>query len=125
MQKPVYASKVDEHAIVGNVLYNAIQDGTLVELLQCLRLLGLAFLLELEPARHYDVRAAVVQLDYLDRNLLADQGINVLYRPEVYVRARQKCLDTVYVHKSAALGLLADHALHSLAFFKDVFELVP
>ena len=112
VQQPVDAAEIDERAVVGDVLHDAVDDLTFFEILhQLLALLG-ARLFQHGAAGHHDVAAAAIHLQ--DLELLRDvhQRRDVADRTNIDLRPRQKRHGTVEIDGEAALDLIEDDALH-------------
>src|ERR1700733_2392015 len=90
MQQAVDAAEVDERTVIGDVLDHAVDDLALFEVLhQLLALLG-AGLFQHGTARHHDVAAAAIHLEYLERLRVVHQRCDVADRPDVDLRAWQE-----------------------------------
>ena len=87
VQQAVDAAEVDEGAVLGEVLDDALDDLAFLELVERLLLLLGALLLEHGLARQHDVAAPLVDLDDLQAELLADAGFQVAHGPDVDQRA--------------------------------------
>ena len=124
-KQPVDAAKVDECAVVGDVLDHAVDDLTLFEVLhQFLALLG-AGLFQDGAARHDDIAAAAIHLEDLERLRVVHQRRHVPDRPDVDLRARQEGDRAVQIDGESALDLIEDDALHLLIILERLFELAP
>ena len=80
MEEAVDAAEVDERAVLGDVLDDALDDLALLEVWQGLRSLHLALLLEEHAAGEHDVAALLVELDDLELVGLADELVEVADR---------------------------------------------
>src|SRR5207253_10985038 len=82
VEQAVHAAEIDERAEVGDVLDDALPHLILFELLHQLLALAGALALEDHSARDDDVAAALVQLDDLELELLAEQLVDVRHATE-------------------------------------------
>ena len=125
VQQAVDAAEIDERAVIGDVLDDALDDCAFLQRFE--QLLALFALIRFEhgAARYHDVVALAVELDDLEVHLLVFVRRRVFHRTDVDERARQERADAVHHHGEAALHLAVDRALHDRAFFKGLFELVP
>ena len=125
VQQAVDAAEVDERAVVGDVLDDAVDDLALFEVLhQFLTLLG-AGLFEHGAARHDDVAAAAIHLQDLERLRDVHQRRDVADRPDVDLRARQERHGAFEIDGEAALDLVEDDAGDLLVGLERLFELAP
>ena len=125
MQQTVDPAEIDEGAVVGDVLDDAVEDLAFLEARDQLRTLLGAALFEHGPARHDDVAARTVHLQYLKRLLRAEQRGDVAHRPDIDLAARQKRDGAVQIDGEAALDPAEDHPGHPLVRLKAFFELGP
>src|SRR5580704_5493232 len=86
VQQAVDAAEIDERAVLGDVLDDALDDLALLEGLERLGLLLVALLLEEHAAREHDVAALLIELDDLELVGLPDQLIEVPDGAEVDLR---------------------------------------
>ena len=77
VEQAVNAAEIDERAEVRDVLHDALTDLILLQVLHQLLALAGALVLEDHAARDDDVAAALVQLDDLELELLAEQLVDV------------------------------------------------
>ncbi len=125
VQQAVDAAEVHERAEVGDVLDLAFADLVLRQILEDRGLHPVALLFEDGAARDHDVAAALVQLDDLDRNVLAEQGVHVLDLAQRDLGAGQERLDSVEIHDHAALDLADQLALDHLPAVVRVLDAIP
>ena len=78
------------------------------------------FLLDGQLARNHHVAAAAVELDDLDRNVLPDEGIEIVHRPRIGLRTGHESLDAD-IHGEAALDA-AQHAAGDDQLFLKAFS---
>src|SRR6185503_2874438 len=125
VQQAVDAAEVDEGAVVGDVLDDAVDDLTLFEVLhQLLALLG-ASLFKDRAARNHDVAAAAIHLQDLERLRHVHQRADVADRTDVDLAARQERHRAVEIDGEAALDLVEDDAFDLFLFLESLFELDP
>src|SRR2546430_1285914 len=124
VQEPVDAAQVDERAVVRDVLHGAREHHALREDLERVLLLLFALLLEDGPSGKDDVATAPVQLDHLRADRLPDHRGEVLYGPEVHLRAGEEGLHA-HVHRQAALDDLHDPALDRQPLVVGLRDRVP
>src|SRR4029079_13979399 len=124
VEEAVDAAKVDECAVVGDVLDGAAEHFPFRKRFERgLLLLGVLFF-EQRLARQYDVAALLVDLDDAHPELLPLQRIEVSNRTDIDLRARQERTDAD-VHREATLDPLDDATDHDLALRVGLLDLVP
>src|SRR5438067_11870707 len=124
MQQPVDAAEIDEGAVIGDVLDDALEHLALGERLQrVLLLLGVLFL-EQRLAREHDVAALLVDFDHAHAQFLSAQRVEVSHRTDVDLRPGQEGADAD-VDRQAALDPLDDAADDDLALGIGLLDLVP
>ena len=124
VQQAVDAAQIDERAVVGDVLDDALEHLALGKHVERVLLLLGVLLLEERLARQHDVAALLVDLDHAHPQLLAAQRVEVADGTDVDLRARQERADAD-VHREAALDALDDAADHDLALGIGLLDLVP
>ena len=125
VQQAVDAAEIDEGAVIGDVLDDAVEDLAFLEAGDQLGALLGAALLEDGAARHDDVAARAVHLEDLEGLRRAQQRGDVAHRPDVDLAARQKGHGAVEVDGEAALDPAEDDAGHPLVRLEALFELGP
>ncbi len=125
MQEAVDAAKIDERAVVGEVLDRAFDDLPLGEVGDDLVALLGAALLEHGAARNDDIAAAPVHLQDLERLGHVHQRANVAHRTNVDLAARQEGDRPVEVDGEAALDLVEDDPFDLLVLLERLLELDP
>src|SRR5688572_27693435 len=124
VQQAVDAAKVDERAVVGDVLDRAAQHLAFGQRLQRrLLLLGVLLFQERLP-REDDVAALLVDLDHPHAQLLAAQRVEIADRTHVDLRTREERADAD-VHGQAALDAFDDATNDHLLLGVGLFDLVP
>src|SRR5215831_8395020 len=125
MQQAVDAAEIDECAVIGDVLDDALDGGAFLQVREQRLSLGSLAGLEHGAARHDHVVALPVELDDLELHLLALVGHGVLHRADVDERPREEGADTVGHDGEPALDLAGDHPLHQRAGFQRLLEIEP
>ena len=125
VDQSVHATKVYEHAVVGDILHGTLEDLTLLELTDDLLLLCLQLLLNEGLVRDNHVAELLVDLDHLEFHRLAYELIVVAYGVNVDLRAGEECLDTKHVDDHTALRAALDEALDDLILLEGCVHLVP
>src|SRR5205085_2500770 len=126
VQQPVDAAEVDEGAVLGEVLDDALDDLAFLQLLERHALQLGALLLEEHPARQHDVAALLVELDDLEAVGLADEGVQVAYRAQVDLGTGKEGLHAAADgDREAALDPRADGPLDELVALTRRGDLVP
>ena len=125
VQQAVDAAEVDERAVVGDVLHDAVDDLAFFEVLhQFLTLLG-AGLFQHGAAGDDDVAAAAIHLQDLELLRHVHQRRDVADRTDVDLRARQEGHRAIEIDGEAALDLIEDDALDLLLGVEGLLELAP
>src|SRR5262249_11972165 len=126
VEEPVDATEIDERAVLGEVLDDALDDLAFLEALERLTLELGPFLLDENAARNHDVAAVLVELDDLELVGLADEGVEVPNRTEIDLRAGEERLDPALDRDGeAALHALADGSLDELVLLAGDGDVVP
>ena len=125
VQQAVDPAQVDERAVVGDVLDDALDDRAFLQRLEQLLALRAEARLEHGAARHDDVVALAVELDDLEFERLAFERRGVLDRPDIDQRSRQEGADAVDHDGQTALDLAGDQAGHDGALLHRGFQVVP
>ncbi len=124
VQQAVDAAQIDERAVVGDVLDDALEHLAFGEGLErVLLLLGVLFFEE-RLARQHDVAALLVDLDHAHAQFLAAQRVEVPHGTDVDLRTGQERADAD-VHREPALDPLDDAADDDLALGIGLLDLVP
>ncbi len=125
VQQAVDAAEVDEGAVIGDVLDDAVDHLTFFEVLhQFLALLG-ARLLEHGATGDDDIAAPPIHFENLELLRHIHQRGHVADRTNVDLAARQECNRPVEVDGESALDLVEDDALNLLVVLEGPFELAP
>src|SRR5262249_22126439 len=125
VQQAVDAAEVDERAVVRDILDDAVDDLTFLEVLhQLLALLGAA-LLQHRAARHHDVAAPAIHFENLERLRHVHQRAHVADRPDVDLAARQERHGAVEIDREAALDLIEDDAVDLFVALERLLEATP
>ncbi len=114
VEQAVDAAEIDECTEVGDVLDDALPHLILLELLHQLLALAGTLVLEDHAARDDDVAAALVELDDLELELLAEQLVDVRHATERDLRAGEERVDAHEVDDHTALDLLDERAFDRL-----------
>src|SRR6185503_20748154 len=85
MQQPVYSPKVDERAVLGNILHCSFEHDAFLDIGEGIRLLQVGGFLENGFARDDDVAAFAIELDDADVDFLAEEPFKVAHRADVYL----------------------------------------
>ena len=125
VQQAVDAAEINERAVIGDVLDDALDDLALFELADDLVALLGAALFENRAARHDDIAAAAIHLEDLERLRHAHQRRDVADRADIDLRARQERHGAVEIDGEAALDLIEDDAFDLFLGLERLFELDP
>src|SRR5467141_326033 len=125
VEQPVDAAQVDERAVVGDVLDDALHGRAFLERSEQVLPLGAGGLLQHGAPGHDHVVPLAVELDDLELHLLALVGRGVLHRAQVDQRPGQERANAARHHGEAAFHLAGDHALHLLAGLERFLQLEP
>src|SRR5262249_4895001 len=120
----VDSAQVDESAVVGDVLDRALEDDTLLEHLEGLRLERGALALEHRAARHDDVAARAVELEDGEPAALPDVAVEVAGGTQIRVRAGQERRHAD-VDLQPALHLADDRSLDGAVALVRLLDLAP
>ena len=125
VEQAVDAAKINEGAVIGDVLDQAVDD-----LIFCQTrddfgpLLGAAFF-QNRTARDHDVAAAAIHLQNLERLLLMHQRPDIAHGADIDLRTRQERDGAVEIDGETALDLVEDDARDLLALLVQLFKPRP
>ena len=125
VQQAVDAAEVDEGAVVGDVLDEAVDDLALLEAGDDVGALLGARLFQHGAARDDDVAAAAIHLEDLERLRLMHQRADVAHGADVDLRAGKERDGAVEVDGEAALDLVEDDARNLLVLLEHLLEAGP
>src|SRR5581483_510310 len=125
VQQAVDAAEIDERTEVGDVLDDALPHLILLELLHQLFALAGALVLEDDASRNDDIPSALVELDDLELELLAEQFVDVRHAAERDLRTREERVDAHEVDHHTALDLLDEGAFDRLIVLVREADLLP
>jgi hypothetical protein len=125
VQQAVNAAEIDERAVLGDVLDDAVDDLALFERGDELGTSLGAGLFEHGAARDDDVAAATIHLEDLEGLRLAHQRADVADRADVHLRTRQEGDGAVEIDGVATLDRVEDVAHDLLAGLERLLELDP
>ena len=118
VQQAVHTAEIDERAVVGDVLDDALEHLTFLEVLdEFLTLFG-AGLFEDGAARDDDVAAALVHLQDLEGLRDVHQRRHVAHRADIDLAARKEGNGAVEVDGEAAFHAAEDLAVDALLLFE-------
>src|SRR5690606_10455295 len=125
VEQPVDAAEIDERAVIGDVLDDALEDLTFLQAGdQLAASLGAGFL-EHRAARDDDVAAAAIHLEDQERLRGAHQRADVADGADIDLATRQERYRTGEVDGETALHAAEDDAGHLLAGLERLLELGP
>src|ERR1700680_1629638 len=125
VEQPVNAAQVDECAEVRDVLDHAFADLVLLELLHQLLALAWPLLLEDDATRDDDIPPALIELDDLEIEGLAEELVDVGNATERDLRSGEECIDSHEIDDHAALDLLDQGAAHRLVILVGDADALP
>ena len=125
VQEAVDAAQVDERAVIGDVLDDAVDNLALFELGHDLgALLGAGFLKH-GAARDHDIAAPAIHFQDLEGLRHIHERRHVLDRADIDLAARKECNGAVEIDREAALDAIEDYALNLLAGVELLLKLGP
>ncbi len=125
MDEAVYAAKVDEYAIGGDVLDSAFEYLTLFEFGDDLLLLLFEFGFDECLMRYNDVAELLVDLHNLEFHSLANEDVVVADGLHVDLRAGEECLYAKHIDNHAALCAALDESLDDFVVFESLIDAFP
>ncbi len=125
MQQTIDTAEIDERAVIGDILDDAVDDLTLFKVGDDLVALLGAALFEDRAARDDDVAAAPIHRQDLEGLRHADQRRDIANRPNIDLAARQEGDGAVEIHREAALHLIEDDTFDLLVALERLFEFHP
>ena len=125
VEETVDATEVDEGAVVGDVLDDALDDGAFLERFEELGAFFAHVGFNDGTAGNHDVVALAVELDNLEFEGLAFVRRRVLDRTGVHEGAREEGADAVGHDGETALDLARDRTGDEFTGFESLFEVHP
>src|SRR5690606_8271230 len=110
VQQHVELAVVDECAEVGDVLHHTLTNLIDQQLIDEQLALRLPLALEDHSRAHHDLAPALVQLDDLELELLADQLVHIRNAPQRYLRAGEEGIHPHQVDGDTTLDLAGEYA---------------
>src|SRR5262249_50986028 len=123
MQKAVDAAEIDEGAIIGNILDDAVDDLTLLKLGNDLGALLGARLFQHGAARDNDIAAPAIHFQDLERLRHVHERCHVLDWADIDLASREEGHSAVEIDGEAALDAIEDHAFNLLPGIEFLLEL--
>src|SRR5262245_38000890 len=125
MEEPIDAAEIDEGAVVGDVLDDAVDHLALGEVLHELgALLGAGFLHD-GATRHHDIAAPAVHLEYLEGLADIHEGADIADRPDVHLAAGEEGNGAAQIDGEAALDAAEDDPIHAFVAGIGLLKLCP
>ncbi len=125
VEQAVDAAQVDECAVVGEVLDDALDGGSFLQVVEQRGALGAVFLFDDRAARNDDVVALLVELDDFEFQRFVFEIRRIAYGAHVHQRARQERAYIVEFHREPALYAAGDHTDDDFLFFERLFKARP
>src|SRR6266481_5757863 len=125
MQKPINSAHIHKRSILGQVLDDPGEDAAFFQVCEGFAALFILLFFQKLFARDYDVAAFLVELDDGDFHRLALHTIQIPYRTQVHLRARQEGVRPLNIDGQPALDPLHNDALDRLLFVVSALNLVP
>src|SRR5690606_35175513 len=125
VEQTVDAAEVDECAVVGQILDDAAQHRTLLQVLQQRLALGAVLGLDDRTPGNDDVVALLIELDDLELERLAFERRGIADRPYVDERAGEERANEIDIDREAAADTSADRAGDDLVLLERLFEPGP
>ncbi len=125
VQQAIEPAEIDERAVLGEVLDDAGEDGTLFQMLQGLGALFILLAFEQVLARDHDVAALLVELDDGDFDGLALHAVQIADGAQVDLRAGQERMRAMDVDRQTALDAVDDDGLDGLLLVVGLFDFFP
>ncbi len=107
MQQSVDSAEIDKSAVFGEILHRPGDDRAFGQMFQSAMPPGFHFVFDRQLARNHDVSAAAIQFDDLNRNILADELIEIVNGTHVHLRARHKGCHAD-IHGQSTFGAFED-----------------
>ena len=125
MDETIYAAKVYEYTVRGDVLNCSLKNLTLLKLADDICLLSLKLCLYESLVRYNYVSELVVYLHNLELHCLVYKYVIVSDRFYIYLRAREECLYAEYIHNHTALCAALDITLNNLVLLASLIDSIP
>jgi hypothetical protein len=125
VQQAVDTTEIDECAVIGEVLDDALDDSALFEVLEQLFTLFAVLGLDNRAAGNDNVVALLVELDDLELEILVLEVGGIADRADIDERARQEAADLAEVDGKTALDLAGDAPVDDLFVVVGFLEFDP
>ncbi len=125
VQQTVDAAEIDERAVIGDVLDDAVEDLAFLQRGDQLRARFGAALFEHGAARDDDVAARAIHLEDLERLRRAEQRRDIAHRADIDLAAGQERDGAGKIDGEAAFDAAEDHAVDALIRLEALFQQRP
>src|SRR5207249_10607865 len=125
VEQAVHPAQVDEGAEIGDVFYDALPRLADLQLLHQDVALGLALGFEQDAAAHHDVAAALVELDDLELEALAQELVDVGHAPQGDLAAGKERVHPHQIHHHTAFDLLDERTRDRLVLLMGFADPLP
>ena len=125
MQQAVHASEINKRTIVGEVLDNALNRHTFLQLFEQSITFFAADRLQHCSARYHHVVTLSIQFDQAELQFLPLEMQRIANRSYIDQRPGQECPDVVKVDRESAFDFAVDHAGDNVIFLMRSFQLHP
>ena len=125
VQQAVYAAKVDERTVFGDVLDHTVDSLTFCQVADDFGALFGTGLFKDRTTRHNDVATATVHFQNLERLLETHQWARVTHRAHVNLRAGQERNSAAQINSKAAFDTAKDRAFDALFVGVCFFQTIP
>ena len=125
VKQSVDAAKVDKNAEISYIFNNAFKNLASFQISEYLFTLTLHRLFNKNAMRDDDILAQVVYFYNLEIQGLTDKRVEITNRPNINLRARQKCIHSAEIDNNAALDTTDALTLQDITSFIGFNNLVP
>ena len=124
VEEAIDAAEVNECTVFGDILDDTIEDGTFVQVFECLALEDSAFLFEESTTGKDDVSTFFVELDDFEAIFLTDEFVEIAGRTEFDLASGQECADADIDGKTT-LDAAGDGTFDGFITFGDLGDFFP
>ncbi len=125
VNQTIYATKVDEYAVVSDVLNHTFENLTFLETRNNFFLLCFHLCLDKSLVRYNHIAEVLINFNNLEFHRLTNEYVVVTNRLNVDLAARQECFHTKNVHNHTAFRTAFDVTVNDFALLASVNNAVP
>ena len=125
MNKTIDSSKINKYTIIGNIFNSSFKNLTFFKFTDNFTFEFLKFSLKKSLMRNNYVAEFLIDFYNLEIHCLLYKCIIIPNRLDVYLRTREECFDSEYIHNHTALRTSLDKALNNFTIIISGINHIP